>query len=97
MPWHSPPEVAPISTAPAVSDIDKSTAALVLEKREPVVMKYSSKSGKKGGKKSAEDDNEKNLVCNCYTACTICVYVQSRTLDSMQCSSVVGYTSRGIG
>ena len=72
VPWHSPLEVAPISTAPVTSDIEKSTAALMLEKREPVVMKYSSKSSKKGGKKGTEDDIEKNLVCNS-TACTVCV------------------------
>ena len=64
VPWHSSPQTAPISTAPVVNDVEKSTAALALEKREPIVMKYSTKSGKKGGKKGAEDDNEKNLVCS---------------------------------
>ena len=63
MPWNSSsPQTAPVSTAPVANDIEKSTAALALEKREPIVMKYSSKSGKKGGKKGTEDDGEKNLV-----------------------------------
>lgn len=73
VPWHSTPQTAPISTAPVVNDIEKSTAALALEKREPIVMKYSTKSGKKGGKKGAEDDNEKNLVCNCTACAMLCV------------------------
>lgn len=64
VPWHSSSQPAPISTAPPqVNDVEKSTAALTLEKREPIVMKYSTKSGKKGSKKGAEDDNERNLVC----------------------------------
>ena len=71
VPWNSSsPQTAPVSTAPVASDIEKSTAALALEKREPIVMKYSSKSGKKGGKKVTEDDGEKNLVYSTYSTCT---------------------------
>ena len=75
VPWNSSPQTAPASTAPVASDIEKSTAALALEKREPIVMKYSSKSGKKGGKKVTEDDGEKNLVYSTYSTCTTSTYM----------------------
>ena len=70
MPWHSSLPTAPVSIASAIGDVDKHTVALALEKREPIVMKHTAKSGKqKGSKKGTEDDNERNLVQK-YITCT---------------------------
>ena len=49
------------SASPVVSGIEKPTASLSLD-REPIVVKHSSKAGKKSGKRNTDDENEKVLV-----------------------------------
>ena len=52
----------PVSSAsPVVSGIEKPTASLCLD-REPIVVKHSSKFGKKSGRRNTDDENEKALV-----------------------------------
>ena len=65
-----------MSNTPVISDIERSTASLVLDKREPVVVKYASKSSKKSGRKNTEEENEKLLVCG-----HICVLLYYCTVD----------------
>ena len=52
----------PVSGAsPVVSGIEKPTASLCLD-REPIVVKHSSKSGKRSGRRNTDDENENVLV-----------------------------------
>ena len=93
--WNSQPaEVAHVLNAPVVSDTEKSTASLVLDKREPVVVKYSTKSSKKSGRKSTEEENEKMLVCLILNIVLYCIPCNTK-LIMITCIVHQGHSKHG--